>query len=78
MEKTTKPSGKIRLKGQKIKTEPSLTKEQGEDISLLVMLDAYPNHFLPIKDAPDEQEALIALLALGGYDPDSLDGAPAF
>lgn len=25
MEKTTKPSGKIRLKGQKIKTEPSLT-----------------------------------------------------
>lgn len=40
------------------------------------MLDAYPNHFLPIKDAPDEQEALIALLALGGYDPDSLDGEP--
>lgn len=41
------------------------------------MLDAYPNHFLPIKDAPDEQEALVALLALGGYDPDSLgDGKP--
>lgn len=47
---------------------------QGEEIALLVMLDAYPNHFLPIKEAPDEQEALIALLALGGYDPDSMGG----
>nr|WGD57483.1 hypothetical protein P5626_16560 [Bacillus subtilis] len=45
---------------------------QGEEVSLLVMLDAYPNHFLPIKEAPDDEEALIALLALGGYDPDSL------
>nr|WP_237088672.1 amino acid adenylation domain-containing protein [Paenibacillus larvae] len=47
---------------------------QGEEIALLVMLDAYPNHFLPIKETPDEQEALIALLALGGYDPDSMGG----
>ncbi|MBS2993699.1 hypothetical protein AC1659_30970, partial [Rhodococcus erythropolis] len=38
--------------------------------------DAYPNHFLPIKNAPDDEEAVIALLALGGYDPDSLGDQP--
>ena len=46
--------------------------KQGEEVALVAMLDAYPNHFLPIKNAPDEEEALIALLALGGYDPESL------
>lgn len=49
---------------------------QGEEINLLAMLDSYPSHFLPIKNAPDEEEALIALLALGGYDPDSLGDKP--
>ncbi|AJS59351.1 amino acid adenylation domain-containing protein [Paenibacillus sp. IHBB 10380] len=51
---------------------------QNEDevISLLVMLDAYPSHFLPLRGGPDEQEALIALLALGGYDPDSMGDKP--
>ena len=49
---------------------------QGQEVSLVAMLDAYPSHFLPIKDAPDEEEALIALLALGGYDPDSLGNKP--
>ncbi|MDQ0297941.1 nonribosomal peptide synthetase DhbF [Salibacterium salarium] len=48
--------------------------EQRDDVPLLVMLDAYPSHFLPIKKAPDDEEALVALLALGGYDPESLDG----
>ncbi|NEW06374.1 amino acid adenylation domain-containing protein [Paenibacillus sp. SYP-B3998] len=48
----------------------------GEDIPLLVMLDAYPSHFLPLREGPDEQEALIALLALGGYDPDSMGDKP--
>ncbi len=32
------------------------------------MLDSYPGHFLPNTEAPTEEEALIALLALGGYD----------
>ena len=38
------------------------------------MLDSYPGHFLPNTEAPTEEEALIALLALGGYDPDNMEG----
>ncbi|MBY0599262.1 amino acid adenylation domain-containing protein [Bacillus bingmayongensis] len=49
---------------------------QGEEVELLVMLDSYPGHFLPNTEAPTEEEALIALLALGGYDPDNMDGKP--
>ncbi|PEP56461.1 amino acid adenylation domain-containing protein [Bacillus pseudomycoides] len=49
---------------------------QGEEVELLVMLDSYPGHFLPNTEAPSEEEALIALLALGGYDPDNMDGKP--
>ncbi|RTE06428.1 amino acid adenylation domain-containing protein [Paenibacillus whitsoniae] len=52
----------------------SLLQADGEEIALLVMLDAFPSHFLPISEGPNEEEALIALLALGGYDPDSLGG----
>ncbi|MBB3108623.1 nonribosomal peptide synthetase DhbF [Paenibacillus phyllosphaerae] len=50
--------------------------QDGEEVSLLAMLDSYPSHFLPIKDGPDEKEALIALLALGGYDPDNMGDKP--
>jgi nonribosomal peptide synthetase DhbF len=50
--------------------------KRGEEVALLALLDAYPSHFLPIGVAPDEQEALIALLALGGYDPDNLKDRP--
>ncbi|MCY7857777.1 amino acid adenylation domain-containing protein [Bacillus sonorensis] len=79
--RSIQPAGPYRLLGWSlggnvVHAIATQLQEQGEDISLLVMLDAYPNHFLPIQDAPDEQEALIALLALGGYDPDSLDGEP--
>ncbi|MDA7025414.1 amino acid adenylation domain-containing protein [Bacillus sp. CLL-7-23] len=75
------PTGPYRLLGWSlggnvVHAMATQLQNQGEEVSLLVMLDAYPNHFLPIKAAPDEQEALIALLALGGYDPDSLNGAP--
>ena len=49
---------------------------EGEEVELLVMLDSYPGHFLPNTEAPTEEEALIALLALGGYDPDNMDGKP--
>ncbi|MCM3782687.1 amino acid adenylation domain-containing protein [Neobacillus mesonae] len=45
----------------------------GEEVEIMVMLDAYPGHFLPLGKGPDDEEALIALLALGGYDPDTLD-----
>lgn len=64
------------LGGNVVQAMATQLQKQGEDVSLLVMLDAYPNHFLPIKKAPDDEEALIALLALGGYDPDSLGDKP--
>ncbi|GGA16336.1 dimodular nonribosomal peptide synthase [Paenibacillus marchantiophytorum] len=54
----------------------SQLQQAGEEIALLVMLDAFPSHFLPLRDEVDEHEALIALLALGGYDPDSLGDKP--
>ncbi|NQX71712.1 amino acid adenylation domain-containing protein [Paenibacillus alba] len=50
--------------------------QAGEEIALLVMLDAFPSHFLPLAEGVNEHEALIALLALGGYDPDSLGDKP--
>lgn len=50
--------------------------QEGCEVGLLAMLDAYPSHFLSLRGGPDEKEALIALLALGGYDPDSIDDGP--
>lgn len=64
------------LGGNVVQAMATQLQQQGEEIALVAMLDAYPNHFLPIKAAPDEEEALIALLALGGYDPDTLTGEP--
>src|SRR5699024_5740430 len=60
------------LGGNVIHAMASQLQSQGDEVALIVMLDAYPGHFLPIKDAPDDEEALVALLALGGYDPESL------
>ncbi|WP_343310886.1 amino acid adenylation domain-containing protein [Bacillus atrophaeus] len=79
--RTVQPKGPYHLLGWSlggnvVHAMATQLQNQGEEVSLLVMLDAYPNHFLPIKEAPDEQEALIALLALGGYDPDSLGDKP--
>ncbi|MCR8642843.1 amino acid adenylation domain-containing protein [Paenibacillus sp. N1-5-1-14] len=50
--------------------------QAGEEVEFLAMLDAFPSHYLPIRDEVDEEEALTALLALGGYDPDSLGDVP--
>ncbi|WP_456279693.1 amino acid adenylation domain-containing protein [Bacillus sp. K7] len=79
--RTVQPKGPYHLLGWSlggnvIQAMATQLQNQGDEISLLVMLDAYPNHFLPIKEAPDDEEALIALLALGGYDPDSLGDKP--
>ncbi|WP_199425894.1 amino acid adenylation domain-containing protein [Thermaerobacillus caldiproteolyticus] len=79
--KTVQPEGPYyllgwSLGGNVVHAMATQLQQQGEEIALLVMLDAYPSHFLPIAKAPDEQEALIALLALGGYDPDNMDGKP--
>ncbi|PGO77765.1 hypothetical protein CN980_10975 [Bacillus cereus] len=49
---------------------------QGEEVELLVMLDSYPGHLLPNVDTPTEEEALIALLALGGFNLDNMNGKP--
>lgn len=49
---------------------------EGEEVELVAILDAYPSQFLPSAEAPDDEEALIALLALGGYDPDTLGDKP--
>ncbi|MFD2172186.1 amino acid adenylation domain-containing protein [Tumebacillus lipolyticus] len=64
------------LGGNVIQAMAVLLQDQGEEVSLLVMLDSYPSHFLPIEKGPSEEEALIALLALGGYDPDSMGDKP--
>ncbi|NCT23380.1 nonribosomal peptide synthetase DhbF [Bacillus subtilis subsp. subtilis] len=79
--RTVQPKGPYHLLGWSlggnvVQAMATQLQNQGEEVSLLVMLDAYPNHFLPKKEAPDDEEALIALLALGGYDPDSLGDKP--
>lgn len=79
--RTVQPKGPYHLLGWSlggnvVQAMATQLQNQGEEVSLLVMLDAYLNHFLPIKEAPDDEEALIALLALGGYDPDSLGEKP--
>ncbi|KEK23981.1 amino acid adenylation domain-containing protein [Bacillus gaemokensis] len=64
------------LGGNVVHAMATQLQNQGEEVELLVMLDSYPGHFLPNTEAPSEEEALIALLALGGYDPDNMDGKP--
>ncbi|WP_046215884.1 amino acid adenylation domain-containing protein [Paenibacillus wulumuqiensis] len=49
---------------------------EGQQVALLAVLDAYPSHYLPIREEQEEEEALTALLALGGYDPDSIGDGP--
>ncbi|TCP69854.1 amino acid adenylation domain-containing protein [Baia soyae] len=59
------------LGGNVIHAMATQLQRQGDEVALLVMLDAYPSHF-SIKRTPSDDEALLALLALGGYDPDDL------
>ena len=64
------------LGGNVVQAMATKLQQQGEEVALVAMLDAYPNHFLPINNMPDESEAQIALLALGGYDPESFGEKP--
>ena len=64
------------LGGNVIHAMATQLQKEGEEVSLVAILDSYPSHFLPITEAPNDEEALIALLALGGYDPDSLGDKP--
>ncbi|PHQ52121.1 non-ribosomal peptide synthetase [Streptomyces cinnamoneus] len=48
----------------------------GAEVELLAVLDAYPAEGFRELPVPDQAEALEALLAMGGYGPDSLEGKP--
>ncbi|MFB9902779.1 amino acid adenylation domain-containing protein [Allokutzneria oryzae] len=48
----------------------------GEEVALLAILDAYPAEGFRDLPVPDEQEALEALLTMGGYGPEDLRGEP--
>jgi nonribosomal peptide synthetase DhbF len=48
----------------------------GHDVGVVALLDAYPSEGLRRVAAPDEAEALGALLAMGGYDESILAGVP--
>lgn len=64
------------LGGNIVQAMATQLQDEGEETNLVAMLDAYPSHFLPINENPDEEESLIALLALGGYDPEDLEDKP--
>ncbi len=63
------------LGGNIVQAMATQLQNQGESLNLVVLFDAYPSNILPYK-APDETEALIALLILGGYDPSRLGDKP--
>ena len=42
----------------------------GEKVEVLAIMDAYPFHFSPPYEVSEDQEALAALLALAGYEPE--------
>ncbi|MEU3751624.1 amino acid adenylation domain-containing protein [Streptomyces olivoreticuli] len=48
----------------------------GHRVETLAILDAYPAEGFRELPVPDQAEALEALLAMGGYGPDSLEGRP--
>lgn len=43
--------------------------QMGHEVEQLIILDAYPMHLAPPFGLNEEQEALVALLALGGFEP---------
>ncbi|MFC9774530.1 amino acid adenylation domain-containing protein [Paenibacillus chitinolyticus] len=79
--RTVQPAGPYRLLGWSLGGNVAHAmavqlQKEGESVEFLAMLDAYPSHYLPLRGEPDEEEALTALLALGGYDPDSIGDEP--
>ncbi|WP_435243134.1 amino acid adenylation domain-containing protein [Streptomyces cucumeris] len=50
--------------------------DQGQEVELLAILDAYPAEGFRELPVPDHAEAMEALLAMGGHGPDSLEGKP--
>ncbi|SEF72071.1 non-ribosomal peptide synthetase [Paenibacillus sp. UNC499MF] len=79
--RTVQPEGPYRLLGWSLGGNVAHAmavqlQKEGQSVEFLAMLDAYPSHYLPLRGEPDEEEALTALLALGGYDPDSIGDGP--
>lgn len=79
--KSVQPSGPYRLLGWSLggniaQAMASQLEAAGETLELVALLDAYPSPLLPIKSTPDEEEALIALLALGGYNHEEVGRQP--
>ncbi|MFI9235091.1 amino acid adenylation domain-containing protein [Streptomyces sp. NPDC053079] len=75
------PEGPYRLMGWStggIIAQAMATRLQDLDagVELLAILDAYPAEGFRELPVPDQAEALEALLAMGGYGPDSLEGKP--
>ncbi|MEU7137767.1 amino acid adenylation domain-containing protein [Streptomyces sp. NPDC046261] len=75
------PEGPYRLMGWStggIIAQAMATRLQdlGAEVELLAILDAYPAEGFRELPVPDQAEALEALLAMGGYGPDSLEGKP--
>ncbi len=75
------PQGPYRLMGWSlggnvVHAMATQLQNEGEEVQLAAILDAYPSQFLPTKGVPGDEEALIGLLALGGYEPDSLGDKP--
>ncbi|MFD4657651.1 amino acid adenylation domain-containing protein [Kitasatospora sp. NPDC058444] len=50
--------------------------ELGQDVELLAILDAYPAEGFRELPVPDQAEAMEALLTMGGFGPEDLDGRP--
>ncbi|WHX50987.1 amino acid adenylation domain-containing protein [Paenibacillus woosongensis] len=79
--RTVQPHGPYRLLGWSFGGNVAQAmavqlQHEGEEVAFLAMLDAFPSHYLPLRGEASEDEALIALLALGGYDPDSIKDGP--
>ncbi|MFD3258203.1 amino acid adenylation domain-containing protein [Paenibacillus lentus] len=79
--RTVQPKGPYRLLGWSFGGNVAQAmavqlQREGEEVAFLAMLDAFPSHYLPLRGEASEDEALIALLALGGYDPDSIKDGP--
>ncbi|WP_055108572.1 amino acid adenylation domain-containing protein [Paenibacillus ihumii] len=79
--RTVQPQGPYRLLGWSFGGNVAQAmavqlQREGEEVAFLAMLDAFPSHYLPLRGEASEDEALIALLALGGYDPDSIKDGP--
>ncbi|WP_017796090.1 amino acid adenylation domain-containing protein [Oceanobacillus kimchii] len=75
--KSVQPEGPYRVLGWSLggNVAHAITVELqklGDEVELVFIMDSYPSNFIPLSGEEGEQDALIALLTLGGYDPEQL------